>query len=148
MLTIAIMGNGPADMLPDLHIYQNDIDLFRSADRGALTLIQRKIAVDYAVGDFDSINQQEKEKIKHTAAYFETYPAEKDKTDIEIALLKAFELKPDKIYLFGVTGGHLDHALINIQLLYSIVNRKIMGIIVDQYNQLELTMPASYTVMK
>src|SRR5690625_1564074 len=117
MRTIAIMGNGPVDMLPDLHIYQNDIDLWIGADRGALTLIQRKIAVDYAVGDFDSINQQEKEKIKHTAAYFETYPTEKDKTDIEIALLKAFELKPDKVYLFGVTGGRLDDRKRALQLI-------------------------------
>lgn len=146
MRTIAIMGNGPVDMLPDLHLYQNDVDSWIGADRGALTLIERGIVVDYAVGDFDSINQQEKKKIKQTATYIETYPAEKDKTDIEIALLKAFELKPDKIYLFGVTGGRLDHALINIQLLFSIVKEKIRGVIIDQYNHLELTMPGSYKV--
>src|SRR5690625_3242066 len=90
MRTIAIMGNGPVNMLPDLHLYESEVDLWIGADRGALTLIQRQITVDYAVGDFDSINQQEMEKLKHIAVQFEKYPTEKDQTDIEIALVKAF----------------------------------------------------------
>lgn len=148
MRTVGIMGNGPIDMLPDLQLYKNEIDLWIGADRGALTLIHRQIAVEYAVGDFDSIDQEEKETIQHAVTHFEAYPAEKDQTDIEIAILKAFELKPDKICLFGVTGGRLDHALINIQSLFSIVNKKIQGVIVDQLNQLELTMPGTYNVDK
>jgi len=146
MVRIGIVGNGPQDMLPDLSIYKQTIDIWIGADRGALILLNRGIHVDYALGDFDSINKQEKQKIKHAATFYQQYPTEKDQTDLEISLLKAFELQPHTIYLFGVTGGRLDHELINIQLLHSIVEKKIRGLIIDQYNQLELTMPGDHEV--
>src|SRR5699024_3725345 len=69
-------------------------------------------------------------------------------TDLEIALNKAFELNANKIYLFGVTGGRLDHTLVNIQTLNLIENRKIKGIMVDRYNRLELTTPGKHIVAK
>lgn len=146
MVNIAIMGNGPTELLPDLTNYKSEIDVWIGADRGALILIDHDIEVGYAVGDFDSINKSENEQIKKTSKEYQRYPAEKDQTDIEIALLKAFELNPSKIYLFGVTGGRLDHGLVNIQLLYSIVKKGIQGIIVDKYNQVELTTPNHYEV--
>src|SRR5699024_8897302 len=67
-------------------------------------------------------------------------------TDIEIAILKAIELNPDKIFLFGVTGGRLDHELINIQLLSSIIKRNIQGVIVDKDNWIEMTTPNRYLI--
>lgn len=146
MVTIGIMGNGPQDMLPDLSLYKQEIDIWIGADRGALILLNEGIKVDYALGDFDSTTEQENNMIKSAAVVYQQYPTEKDQTDIEITLLKAFELSPSSIYLFGVTGGRLDHELINIQLLHSIVERKIRGIMIDQYNQLELTMPGHYEI--
>lgn len=146
MVKIAIMGNGPKQLLPDIGIYKNEIDIWIGADRGALTLIDHGIEVDYAVGDFDSINKLENERIKEKAKEYLLYPAEKDQTDIEIALVKAFELNASQIYLFGVTGGRLDHGLANIQLLYSIAQKDVQGIIVDKYNQIELTTPNYYEV--
>src|SRR5690625_1519592 len=146
MVTIAIIGNGPSELLPELSKYKKEVDIWIGADRGALTLINQEIEVAYAVGDFDSISELENERIKNTAKTYLRYPAEKDYTDIEIALLKAYELNPTKIYLFGVTGGRLDHGLVNIQLLYSIVKKSIQGIIVDKYNQVELTTPNHYEV--
>lgn len=146
MVTIAIIGNGPSELLPELSKYNKEVDIWIGADRGALTLINQEIEVAYAVGDFDSISELENERIKNTAKTYLRYPAEKDYTDIEIALLKAYELNPTKIFLFGVTGGRLDHGLVNIQLLYSIIKKDIQGIIVDKYNKIELTTPNYYTV--
>ncbi len=146
MVNIAIVGNGPRDLLPELGTYKKEVDIWIGADRGALTLIDHGIEVAYAVGDFDSINKLENERIKKTAKTYLQYPAEKDYTDIEVALFKAFELNPTKIYLFGVTGGRLDHGLVNIQLLYSIVKKDVQGIIVDRYNKIELTTPNYYKV--
>ena len=56
MVNIAIMGNGPTELLPDLTKYKNEIDVWIGADRGALILIHHGIEVGYAVGDFDSID--------------------------------------------------------------------------------------------
>lgn len=146
MTVIGIMANGPTHLLPDISIYNEEIDTWIAADGGALVLINKQIKLNYAVGDFDSINENENNLVKQYSDNYKRYPAEKDLTDIEIALLKAFELNPDKIYLFGVTGGRLDHELINIQLLYSIVKKDIRGIIIDKQNIIELTTPNSYKI--
>ncbi|OZU90363.1 thiamine diphosphokinase [Virgibacillus indicus] len=146
MLAVAIVGNGPVDRHPDFEWYKDKIDIWIGADRGALTLVLKKIPPEYALGDFDSINEAEKRTIQQHSKIFKEYPSEKDETDLEIALIKAFELKPDEIYLFGVTGGRLDHELINIQLLHQIANKDIRGIIADNVNQLELTKAGKHTV--
>lgn len=147
MTVIGIMANGPTHLLPDISKYSEEIDIWIAADGGALVLMNKQIKVDYAVGDFDSINEKENILIKEYAGNYKQYPAEKNLTDIEIALLKAFEFSPDKIYLFGMTGGRLDHELINIQLLHSIVKKDIHGMIIDKQNIIELTTANNYTVV-
>lgn len=146
MKTVAIVGNGPAHLLPDFHLYKDKIDIWIGADGGALQLAENNIPLQYAVGDFDSITKEEEQQIEDYADFFKAYPVEKDETDLEIALKKALELDPASIYLFGVTGGRLDHELVNIQLLHVMIQKGIRGKIVDKINELELTMPGSHTV--
>lgn len=146
MKTIGIVANGPLTLQPDYELFKNEVDTWIGADRGALTLVNNGIPIKYAVGDFDSINEKEHMLIQKKATHFERYPKDKNETDLEIALLKAFELNPSTIYLFGVTGGRLDHELVNIQLLFSIIKRGIRGIIVDNANHLELTMPGIHSI--
>src|SRR5699024_12482516 len=81
---------------------------------------------------FRSDNNQKK-TVQQNADVFEIHPPEKDKTDLEIALQKALSLEPDRIYLFGVTGGRLDHALINLQLLHKMIHNNIRGMIIDKW---------------
>lgn len=148
MLTLAIMGNGPVNHMPDLKQYEDEVDIWIGADRGALILVENNITISHAVGDFDSINVEQRNEIMDKASHFSAYPSEKDATDLEIAIKKAIEMKPEKIYLFGVTGGRMDHTLINIQLLHTIVKHQIRGVIVDQWNHIELTKPGIYKVHK
>ncbi|MGY0692343.1 thiamine diphosphokinase [Virgibacillus sp. FSP13] len=145
-MNIAIVGNGPHEIIPDLTSFKRDIDVWIGADRGALTLIKHQINLDYAVGDFDSIKSEERAYVKEKAKWYEEYPIEKDQTDLEIALLKAYDLKPAKLFLFGVTGGRLDHELINIQTLFQILQNDIKGIIVDKNNRVEMVKPGTHTV--
>lgn len=147
MTVIGIVANGPMDMLPDLNIYKETVDLWIGADRGALVLIEAGLDVDYAVGDFDSVNETEAVLIKQAARYFKQCPVEKDDTDLEIAIKLALENKPRMIYLFGVTGGRLDHTLINIQLLHRIAQSDVRGLLIDRLNQVELTYPGTYKVV-
>jgi thiamine pyrophosphokinase len=146
MVTVGIIGNGPASLLPDLSLYHESVDIWIGADKGALSIIEHNIKLDFAVGDFDSVNDKELGIIKKLANSFEQYEVEKDFTDLELALKKAFSFNPTTIYLFGVTGGRLDHTLINIQLLEQVLNNKSQGLIIDCYNQLELYYPGSYTL--
>ncbi|WP_255259799.1 thiamine diphosphokinase [Lentibacillus sp. CBA3610] len=146
MTNVAIMGSGPQELIPDLSQYEAMIDIWIGADRGALTLLENNITPDYAVGDFDSMDETDKGEVRKQANVFDQYPDEKDETDLEIALNTAYVLNPKKIYLLGATGGRLDHGLINIQLLHAIMERGIQGIIADHQNLLELTHPGNYEI--
>src|SRR5699024_1156712 len=125
MSTIGILGSGPEAEYPCLTDFTEKVDLWIGVDRGALTLINQGITVDYAIGDFDSVNQSEKEYIQRIALSFYEYPIEKDQTYLSISIEKALSLLPKEIYLFGVTGGRFDHTLMNMQLLLSIINKEV-----------------------
>lgn len=146
MVNIGIVANGPKHLIPSLHAYIDEIDIWISADGGTTTLLEYGIQVDYAIGDFDSITESEKERIEKMVKVFDLYTVEKDKTDLELAVDQALVLKPKVIYLFGVTGGRMDHELVNIQLLHVLKDKGIRGIIVDQFNEVELTVPGEYTI--
>src|SRR5699024_6039696 len=148
MSVIAIVGSGPKTYLPDLTEYKSEVDVWIGADLGGIAILEQGIQLDYAVGDFDSVTKVQKEKIFKCAQHVATYPEMKNETDLELALLQAYELKPEKIYLFGITGGRFDHTLINVQLLHTIVHHNIRGLIVDCWNKLELKAPGKYTVVK
>ncbi|ASN05812.1 thiamine diphosphokinase [Virgibacillus necropolis] len=146
MKTIGIVANGPDELIPDLDYYRDIIDIWIGADRGSLIILNNGLQLDYALGDFDSISQQEEITIERGSKSFTKFPAEKNETDIEIAIEKALELNGGRIYFFGVTGGRLDHELINIQLLYTLLERKCSGIIIDKSNCIEIVAPGSYEI--
>lgn len=146
MKSIGIVANGPEELIPDLDHYRDKIDVWIGADRGALIILAKGISPDHALGDFDSINNQEEITIKKGSKSFTKFPVEKDQTDIEIAIDKAMELRADTIYFFGVTGGRLDHELVNIQRLYMLMGRKCSGIIIDKNNRIEMFSPGSYQI--
>ncbi|WP_010096718.1 thiamine diphosphokinase [Ornithinibacillus scapharcae] len=146
MLSVAIIGSGPAELIPDLSKYREEIDIWIGADRGALVAIQNHLKLAHAIGDFDSVDETELLTIKNYAKHIELYPVEKDKTDLELALQKALSLSPSTVYLMGVTGGRMDHTLINIQLLNQLKEENIHGIIVDQYNRIEQFHPGTHMV--
>ncbi|GIO26107.1 thiamine diphosphokinase [Ornithinibacillus bavariensis] len=148
MSTVAIVGNGPLENIPDLALYRDAVNIWIGADRGALTILEHKLQLDYAHGDFDSVSDIDRERIKNNANYFQEYPIEKDKTDLQIALEHALSLQPDRIYIFGATGGRLDHMLINVQLLNIVVKQQINAIIIDKQNKIEWTCPGTYTIEK
>src|SRR5690606_14886107 len=129
MKSVAIIGNGPPNLIPDLSAYQTHVDSWIGADKGAVRVIEQQLELSYAVGDFDSVSKSELLRIKESAKNFQQHNVEKDETDLELALKIAFSLNPTTIYFFGVTGGRLDHTLINIQLLTQVINKQTRGII-------------------
>ncbi|HAF69813.1 MAG: Thiamine pyrophosphokinase [Acetothermia bacterium 64_32] len=71
------------------------------------------IPVHVLVGDLDSLQETPLppglKVLKH--------PAEKDATDLELALDYAVGLSPRELHLFGALGKRLDHTLANLNLL-------------------------------
>lgn len=84
-------------------------------DRGALFAIEEEIDLAVAIGDFDSISDDEVALIEKFSKLKLQYPTDKDDTDTELALLYVKEHYPNSsIYLYNWYGGRIDH-------LYSIL---------------------------
>ena len=89
------------------------------ADRGAEFALAAGLAVEVAVGDFDSISAAGLERLERSGARIERHPAEKEATDLELALAEALSLGARRILVIGAAGGRLDHLLGELSLLAS-----------------------------
>ena len=69
--------------------------------------------IDLLVGDLDSISAETLAGIEHV----ERYAADKDATDLELALTAALRLEPERILVLGSAGGRLDHLLGSLLIL-------------------------------
>ena len=87
------------------------------ADRGSLHLMANGVIPDIAIGDFDSISKKEQKLLQDNVPVFEKFPPEKDDTDSELCLLAAREnFNAQEYYVYGATGGRIDHFLVNLFL--------------------------------
>jgi thiamine pyrophosphokinase len=112
-----ILANGELHQ-PDVlrrRIHAEAFDLVLAADGGARYGANLNIVPDTVIGDFDSFSDSERQNLAH--AEFISYPAEKDETDLELALLYAAKQGAGQIVLVGALGGRMDMSLANILLL-------------------------------
>lgn len=70
------------------------------------------------IGDLDSV------KASTIKCKTISFPPEKDKSDLEIAIEYAINLRYEDIHILGALGKRIDHTLFNIQLLF---NKKFKG---------------------
>ena len=82
-----------------------------AADGGIDRALTLGLRIDLAIGDFDSASANGIEAAETQGARFDRHPAEKDATDLELALDAALALRPDRIVVIGDGGGRLDHLL-------------------------------------
>lgn len=90
-----------------------------AADSGVQQAELLGLHVDYVVGDFDSADPAAIERARDAGAVIDRHPAEKDATDLELALDVARERGARQITVVGGAGGRLDHLLANFTLLAS-----------------------------
>jgi thiamine pyrophosphokinase len=69
------------------------------------------------VGDLDSLHRVLRQRLAAAGCHFETHPARKDETDLELALGYAVRRGVEQMWVLGALGGRLDQALANILLL-------------------------------
>ena len=101
---------GMAKSIPDF-----DGDLI-GVDRGAYLCYKSGKKMRLAIGDFDSISEDQLQAIAQTCELIQL-PAHKNETDSEMAIRKAMELNYDEIILYGGLGGRLDHELVNLRMM-------------------------------
>jgi len=145
-MKLAIVAGGPESLLPDLNAPKYEDFEWIGADHGTIVLLKNRIRPIRAFGDFDSLTAEERTKIDKDGFELCSYPPEKDKTDLELALDWALSLNPEQCYLFGVTGGRMDHALASIQLLMKSTDTSSELAIIDKKNWITLLTPGAYPI--
>ncbi|MDM5226266.1 thiamine diphosphokinase [Cytobacillus sp. NJ13] len=147
-MIINILAGGPEDLLPELSSFSAAADIWVGVDRGVLTLIQNGIQPKMAFGDFDSVSKEELLIIEEKVKELNRFKPEKDETDMELALNWALGQNPEKIRLFGATGGRLDHLFANIQLLIKpVLAENFVSVeIIDKKNKIYIKGPGEYII--
>ena len=88
------------------------------ATDGALDCaIDRAIEVNTLIGDLDSLVDPTRLEGRFPEMEILRYPAEKDWTDLELAVDWALKQSPSSIVVFGAAGGRIDHTMANLALL-------------------------------
>jgi thiamine pyrophosphokinase len=88
-----------------------------AADGGVDLALALGLRVDAVVGDFDSASADAVAAAEADGARIVRHPAEKDATDLELALDEALVLEPRRIVVVGTQEGRLDHLLGALLLL-------------------------------
>jgi thiamine pyrophosphokinase len=94
-----------------------DDALVVAADSGLHLSAPLGLRVDCIVGDFDSADPALVDTAVAAGATVERHPADKDATDLELALLAAQRAGVARVVVAGGAGGRLDHFLANVALL-------------------------------
>jgi thiamine pyrophosphokinase len=92
-------------------------DLLIAADGGARHAMALGLVPRLLVGDLDSLTPGEVAALEAAGTQVCRYPAEKDETDLELALILALDLDCGEILVVGGLGGRMDQALGNLYLL-------------------------------
>lgn len=109
-----VVAHGDVDAADAAHV--RDADLVIAADGGAAHLAAWGIEPGVIVGDFDSVGPELSDLFR--SARWERWPAEKDKTDTELAIDRAIESGAREVVVVGALGGpRADHAIANVLLL-------------------------------
>lgn len=114
---VVVTGGDPidpavlVDLPPGATVIAADSGLDRAAALG--------LAVDVAVGDFDSASTEALTAAAAAGCRIERHPAAKDHTDLELALLAARDAGATSVVVLGGSGGRLDHFVANALVLAS-----------------------------
>lgn len=123
--------------------YRNDCE-YIGIDRGALIAIRQGIPLKCAIGDFDSVSEQERTEISNNCPIV-VLPSHKDETDTEQGIVYAQEQGYEELILYGGIGGRLDHTLANVYLL---TNRELPFTLMDEHHEIKVLKKGIYQIPK
>lgn len=116
-MSVLLFANGEMDGHDWLRPYLAAATAVIAVDGGARHLFAVQHLPDLLIGDMDSLPDPVHHWLQAANVPFLAYPAAKDETDLELALLHAAQTYTDPLLIMGGLGGRLDHLLANVQLL-------------------------------
>jgi thiamine pyrophosphokinase len=92
-------------------------DYWIAADGGCKYALAFGRAPDVLIGDFDSFPEEARQSLLLAGTRMKSFPAEKDETDLELAIWFALQEGYTAILILGGLGGRTDQILANLSLL-------------------------------
>ncbi len=103
-------------------------------DRGALILAQNKITMDLAIGDFDSILNNDLSIIKEYCKDIKVLNPIKDLTDTKYVVELLYKKFDEILIIGGIQGKRIEHLIANINILYEYPSVKF----IDDFTKIEV----------
>ena len=111
----AIVANGEINDYTAIGGALRSFSMVVAADGGLRHCQQMGIVPSLIVGDLDSVSPSLLEGYAEVPK--KTFPPNKDKTDMELAIEEVLGMGGETVGLFGALGGRIDHTLYNVYLL-------------------------------
>ena len=142
-MKVCIISNGDVNT-EHLQQFLSSGEFFIICCDGALRYTKRiGVKPHLLIGDMDSCAKNTALYCKRHNIEIKKFPAEKDFTDTELAMMFACETQPEDIFIFGALGGRFDHALANIHILKHARELNINAFIVDETHIISIKCLAS-----
>ncbi|GIV97326.1 MAG: thiamine pyrophosphokinase [Herpetosiphonaceae bacterium] len=116
MLTV-IVADAPDTDISAFRPLVDCAQLRIAADGGARYLLALGVRPDLVIGDLDSLPEELLAALADQGTQIERHPAEKEETDLELALLRAVEQGASRMIVLAALGGRHDQHLANLLLL-------------------------------
>lgn len=107
-------GAAPAPHSGFVAVLAEHCDAVFAADAGGAACLAAGVIPSLVVGDLDSLGVEDQRRLREAGARFVVAAAEKDITDLDLALRQARDAGADEVWTTGVFGGRLDHTLATI----------------------------------
>ncbi|MHB8073877.1 thiamine diphosphokinase [Desulfosporosinus fructosivorans] len=138
-MKIAVLANGTWDSEWGSKVLK-EVDYLICADGGANHAALSGRIPNLLIGDLDSIKPEVLTQCENAECVIERFPCEKDETDLELALINAEEqarlVSERDIWLYGATGGRIDHLMGNMALLLAYARRGYRIHLVDPEHEI------------
>lgn len=117
MSRVIIFANGEIPDLKKARALLQPDDYIICADGGSRHALALYLKPDLVIGDMDSIQKGHWQRLKKSGISIELFPRDKNETDLELAVHRAIDMRPEQIVIIAALGGRLDQTLGNISLL-------------------------------
>jgi thiamine pyrophosphokinase len=122
--TACVFCNGELDDLDSSRAVLADAEMVIAANGGSKHLAALGVKPHVLIGDIDSVGPDMPWKNEDITCV--SYPADKDRSDTELAVAYAFEHGCEQVTLMAAMGRRLDHTLGNIALVAAYPGRVAM----------------------
>jgi thiamine pyrophosphokinase len=113
-------------------------DLLIAADGGSAHFQALDLTPHVLIGDFDSLNETDLERLGSGGVEIIRHPAHKDFTDLELALQYAERRGAGEIWVYAALGARWDHSLVNLLLPAAADLQKSRIVLIDGQHEIHL----------